>query len=279
MYTQLEKINQRPKPFAYYTARDLWNDDYVSRKMLELHLNPDMDLASRKMEFVEMSAQWIASRFELGPGKSVCDFGCGPGLYTTRFSKTGARVTGLDFSRNSIAYAKQQALEQGLEIEYQLGNYLDFSAPGKFDLITMIYLDFCPLSPPQRQQLLDIFTNHLNDGGHVFMDVLTLRYFKQVTEERTYEYSRENGFWSPEPYYAFLNTWKYPETNLILGKHTLVEEHRTREIFNWLQCFSPKTLSRELGAKGFRILESYSDVAGTPCQEDGSEMAVVIQKV
>ncbi|ACL05374.1 Methyltransferase type 11 [Desulfatibacillum aliphaticivorans] len=278
MFDQLEKINQRPLPYEFYTAQDLWDDDYVSTQMLEYHLNPDSDLASRKMEFIDRSAQWIAARFGLGEGKSVCDFGCGPGLYTSRFAQTGAKVTGLDFSRNSLAYAKRQAEENGFDIEYRLGNYLDFQSDEKYDLITMIYLDFCPLSPEQRKTLLDIFHKHLKDDGRVFMDVLTLAFFEQSNGEKTYEYSAQDGFWAAGPYYVFNNTWKYTDINLLLNKHVIVEENRTREICNWLQCFDRRSFAQEAEAGGFEVLESYSNTAGGVFEEKGTEMAMVLKK-
>ena len=43
MFEKLNKINQRPKPFEVYTAEHLWNDRYISKKMLECHLNEDID--------------------------------------------------------------------------------------------------------------------------------------------------------------------------------------------------------------------------------------------
>lgn len=278
MFDQLETINQRPLPYEYYTAQDLWDDEYVSTQMLEYHLNPESDLASRKTAFIDRSAQWIAARFSLEEGKSVCDFGCGPGLYTSRFAKTGAKVTGLDFSRNSVAYAKRQAEENGFDIEYRLGNYLDFQSDEKFDLITMIYLDFCPLSPKQRKTLLDIFQKHLKDDGRVFMDVLTLAFFEQSKEEKTYEYSARDGFWAAGPYYAFNSTWKYTDINLLLNKHVIVEKNRTREIFNWLQCFDGNSFAREAEAGGLEVLESYSNTAGGVFEEKGTEMAMVLKK-
>jgi cyclopropane fatty-acyl-phospholipid synthase-like methyltransferase len=265
-------------PYEYYTAQDLWDDEYVSTQMLEYHLNPESDLASRKTAFIDRSAQWIAARFSLEEGKSVCDFGCGPGLYTSRFAKTGAKVTGLDFSRNSVAYAKRQAEENGFDIEYRLGNYLDFQSDEKFDLITMIYLDFCPLSPKQRKTLLDIFQKHLKDDGRVFMDVLTLAFFEQSKEEKTYEYSARDGFWAAGPYYAFNSTWKYTDINLLLNKHVIVEKNRTREIFNWLQCFDGNSFAREAEAGGLEVLESYSNTAGGVFEEKGMEMAMVLKK-
>ena len=48
MFEQLEDINTRPKPFEFYTAADLWADEYTSSQMLAYHLNTEIDVSSRK---------------------------------------------------------------------------------------------------------------------------------------------------------------------------------------------------------------------------------------
>ncbi len=80
MFGNLEKINHRPKPFEFYTAESLWTDEHISKEMLKYHLNEDVDLASRNRAFVDKSADWIISRFDIGAQTKICDFGCGPGL-------------------------------------------------------------------------------------------------------------------------------------------------------------------------------------------------------
>jgi hypothetical protein len=80
MFAHLEQIFHRPKPFEFYTAADLWTDEHTSRQMLKYHLNRDVDLSSRKREFIERSVDWIASELSLPVEASVADFGCGPGL-------------------------------------------------------------------------------------------------------------------------------------------------------------------------------------------------------
>ena len=64
-----------------------------------------------------------------------------------------AKVTGIDFSHRSIGYALNKAEVSGRNISYIEGNYLDAELPGvgSYDLATMIYCDFCPLSPAQRK--------------------------------------------------------------------------------------------------------------------------------
>lgn len=278
MFAELERINKCPEPFECYTAQEFWDDEHISRQMLGLHLDGFNDLATRNKEFRERSIQWILSRFSLGKGKSICDFGCGPGLYTTSFAEAGAEVTGIDFSRSSISYARKTAGENNLNIEYLLQNYLDFSPNRKYDLVTMINYDFCPLSPEQRKTLLQITGECLKDEGAFLFDVFSLGYFNSVEEGRTYEYSPEGGFWSASPHYLFNNTYKYPDDNLILGKHTIVEETRSREIFNWLQCFDLDSIKAELNDSGFAMEEYFSNIAGDDYKDDSAEIAVIAKK-
>lgn len=75
---------------------------------------------------------------------------CGPGLYTERLAKTNAAITGIDFSRNSIEYARSRARDERLNINYINQNYLEFNADSKYDLILMIFCDFCALSPAKE---------------------------------------------------------------------------------------------------------------------------------
>ena len=106
MFEELEKINTRPKPFEFNTTSDLWTDEYTSKQMLSFHLNEKVDISSRNAAFIEQSVEWIASYFNIGAGTKIADFGCGPGLYTTRLAKIQADVTGIDFSERSIEYAE-----------------------------------------------------------------------------------------------------------------------------------------------------------------------------
>ncbi len=117
MFNALKEINERPKPFEFYTASELWTNEHTAQKMLQYHLNDDIEASSRNSAFIGKSCNWIADHFNI-KGKKVVDFGCGPGLYATRLTQKGAAVTGIDFSGNSINYARTTAKEKGLSINY-----------------------------------------------------------------------------------------------------------------------------------------------------------------
>jgi 2-polyprenyl-3-methyl-5-hydroxy-6-metoxy-1,4-benzoquinol methylase len=279
MFEELEKINNRPKPFEFYTASELWTNEHTSKQMLSYHLNEEVDLSSRNTAFIDRSVEWIASHLNVRTGTKIADFGCGPGLYATKLAKMQADVTGIDFSNNSIQYAQEVANREGLSIHYENQNYLEFETDDRFHLIQMIMCDFCALSPSQRKKMLTKFHRFMEPDGFVLLDVYSLNAFEQREETAMYEANLLNGFWSPNKYYGFLNTFKYEKEKVVLDKYTLIEAAaRTRIVYNWLQFFSPETLEREFVECGFTIDKFYSDVAGTAFGSQANEFAVVAKK-
>ena len=279
MFEKIENINTRPEPFEFYTASDLWTDEHTSEQMLKYHLNEDVDLSSRNSAFIDRSVEWIASAFKIGAGTKIADFGCGPGLYATRLAQMQADVTGIDFSKRSIQYAHEVAIREGLSIHYVNQNYLEFETDDRFGLILMIMCDFCALSPAQRNKMLTKFHTFLEPDGTALLDVYSLNAFEEREETALYEANLLEGFWSPNKYYGFANTFKYEREKVVLDKYTLIEADRTRTIYNWLQYFSPETLEREFTKCGFTIEKIFSDVAGTPFDSKANEFAVVAKKM
>jgi len=278
VFDKLEAINSRPTPFQFYTVDELWTDEHTSMKMLEYHLDQSVDLSSRNKDFVARSVKWIVSHFGIDANTSIADFGCGPGLCTTLFAENNAYVTGIDFSERSIRYARAISDQKGLDINYVQENYLRFETEDRFDLITMIFCDFCALSSSQRKTLLAKFHKFLKPGGSVLLDVHSLNTFNGREEVATYERNQLDNFWSSDDYYGFMNTFKYDKEKITLDKYTIIEETRTRVVYNWLQYFSQDSLREEFENNGFEAQEFYSDVAGSAFFPESPDIAIVAIK-
>ena len=279
LFSALESINRKPRPFSVYTARELWTDEHTSEQMLAFHLDSQMDVSSRRESFIDDSVRWLHDQFELSRGSRIIDFGCGPGLYASRLARLGAEVTGVDFSARSIEYARERARRDKLEIQYIEADYLEYQPAGTFDLITMIMCDFCALSPTQRASMLAKFEGLLADQGRVILDVYSLQAFADRDEGLICEKDQLNGFWSVRPYFGFVASFKYDDEKVSLDKYTIVEQDRQREIYNWLQYFTPESLEREAREAGLIIDELYGDVAGNPYAADAVEFAAVLKRL
>ena len=278
MFKELEEINSSPAPFQFYTADTLWTDNHISKKMLESDLNEDIEVSIQNREFINHSVDWIVTHFGIEKNRRVADFGCGMGTYATQLAEKGADVTGIDFSETFIQHAKEVAKQKEMDINYVLQDYLEFETEERFDLITLLLCDFCALSPSQRKTMLKKFYKFLKPDGSVLIDVYSLNAFNQREEAETYEHSRLDGFWSPENYYCYQHIFKYDEEKVVLDKYTIIEEKRTRVVYNWLQYYSEDSLRKEFEENGFKVEGFYSDVTGTTTSPESLEIVIIAKK-
>jgi len=277
MYRQMLELFERPLPFSVGTAADLWTDEYVSARMLEHHLDPNTDLASRRPEMIDKIVDWMDAALNLR-GKSVCDLGCGPGLYAERMARHGAAVTGVDFSRRSIAYARKSAAAAGLNISYSLGDYLTVELPGEMDAASLIYGDFCVLSPEKRRVLLDRIRTMLKPGGQFVFDVFSRGQYEHLKESVRFERRLMDGFWAAGDYFGFAITFLYPERHIALDRYAIFEPDRRRDVYNWMQYFTPEEIAEELAETGFAIVHVADLEIGGPWRDGDKPFGVVARR-
>lgn len=117
----VRKIQLHPQSFQQ-GQDSIWQDPYIARQMLQQHLDPDREGASRNHEFIQESVAWLTRHFPVENFAQVLDLGCGPGLYTSPLARFGYQVSGIDFSKISIDYAHLQFTEGQRVISHLLGN-------------------------------------------------------------------------------------------------------------------------------------------------------------
>lgn len=257
MYDQLKKIHQRPDVFSVYTADVLWTQPHLADQMLQTHLNQDTPLASRPFEAIDRVVAWLDGKFDL-EGKAVCDLGCGPGLYAERYAERGAIVHGLDFSANSIEYAKARAMEYGVDVTYKVADYLADPLPEDQDMATLIYCDLCPLSPSRRQTLLGKIRESLKPDGTFVFDVASSKAFEAISEHSAFGHKYMGGFWSADDYFAFHNAYRYEDDLVSLNHFSIVEAKGVWDVYNWMQHFTPESIEAELSSNGFVVTDVLS---------------------
>lgn len=278
MFRELQHINERPAVFSQLTTAALWTDPHISEQMLRFHLDGSVAISSQTTEFIDASALWIREAFHLTDRSRVLDVGCGPGLYANRLARAGVDVTGIDFSSRSISYAREVAARDGLPATYVNEDYLAWESSGRFDLIMLIMYDYCALAPQQRRTLLGKIESLLEPEGAFLFDVFSMAALEARAESTSYEPSLTGGFWSPNPYFEFLNEFVYLEDGVTLDKHVIVEADQTRTFYNWLQHFSREHLASELGHAGLEIASVLGDVAGRPFDPRSPEFAVIARR-
>ena len=277
LISQLIQLQQKPAPFTPGEAL-FWDDPHISAQMLEAHLNPDVDAASRRPATIDRSVRWLIEVLGLQPGDPILDLGCGPGLYASRFARAGLQVTGVDYSQRSIEYATNHATENRLEIRYRYQNYLDLDDENQFRAAFLIYGDFCPLSPGQRSTLLRNVHRAVQAGGKFVLDVST-RTHRNRYGNKNYWYTTERGFWKPGPHLVLEEGFDYPDQSIWLDQYTAIEPNGKVSVYrNWFQDYTSQTITEELSQGGFNVESLWGDLTGVPCSADSEWIGVIAQK-
>lgn len=277
LVNELIKAGKRPGLYEKGNVK-LWEDPHISKGMLEAHLSPDDDAATRKHTFIDASVEWIVTIAPPEHFPKLIDFGCGPGMYTSRLAKKGYEVTGVDISENSIRYAKEKALETGNKIDYRVLNYLTFNETEVYDVAILIYCDYGALSDAERCQILDNAYRALKPGGKLIFDVFTPMQYTESHEERSFSIYEKGGFYKAEPHICLYSHLKYGE-NVWLDQYLLLDEHDQLDVIQvWDTFFTLASLTDEAEAAGFKVAAHFGDVAGKPYSEDSETLCVVLEK-
>lgn len=254
-------IKHRPKPTIYEKGTAvMWTDEHISKHLLQVHLNTELDLASRKKETIIQTCNWILEKAHKKQMK-VLDLGCGPGLYTELMAEKDHKVTGVDFSGSSIEYAKAEAKKKALEIEYIQANYLELELEeNSFDLVILIFTDLGVLLPAEREKMIQFVHKILKPGGTFIFDVLNDKDLEKKIAPKNWE-AAEQGFWKPEPYLALSESFLYEKEKVILYQHMLLDEKEAVDVYRfWTHFFSYSDLETLLKKNGFMEFSFYDNV-------------------
>ncbi len=274
---QLIELQHKPEPFTPGEPL-FWDDPHISSQMLQFHLDPNTEAASHRPETIDRSVAWLIETLSLKAGDSVLDLGCGPGLYASRLARAALQVTGVDYSRRSIAYAAGYASANHLDIRYRYENYLDLQDENQYDAVLLIYGDFCPLNPEQRSSLLKNVHRALKADGKFLLDVSTRELRKKHGNRNGWQ-ARETGFWKPGPHLVLEQGFDYPEQSIWLDQYIVVEADGNVSVYrNWFQDYTPETICAELEQSHFPVDSLWGDLTGSHHTPESEWIGVVAHK-
>ena len=130
---------EKPDRYSYY-YREFYSRAHKSRAHsllceqvfgLDLCQEGQMDMAA---------VDDLLRRLDLQPGQQLLDLGCGAGGISRYMAeRSGARVTGIDYSADAVAVARQRAADSRAHLEFRQGdlNALELER-GKYDAVVMI---------------------------------------------------------------------------------------------------------------------------------------------
>jgi hypothetical protein len=148
----------------------------------------------------------------------------------------------------------------------------------RFEAALLIYGDFCPLSPDQRQKLLANVRRALKPSGAFVLDVSRFDPNHPDRSESSW-YSSAGGFWRPGPSLVLEQSFSYPEQALQMDQYLVIEETGDLSVYrNWRQEYTPESITAELAAGGFAVQSVWGDLTGIPLSEDAAWIGIISRK-
>ena len=266
----------KPTLFELGEAK-FWDDPHISKSMLEAHLNPNHDAASRKQETIDKTVKHLFESKVLKPGMKVLDLGCGPGLYSERLCRAGVEVVGLDISERSIEYARNSATEAGVKIEYHCMNFFDMDYAEDFDAVIQVYGELCTFSNEMRDSLLKLVHRALKKGGAFVLDVST-RAQRMKYGLKNGWYISEGGFWRPGNHLVLEQGFDYPDEEVWLDQYVVIDDHGVKVYRNWFHDYSFDSINSVLITAGFKTKHIWNDLTGSSFTEGGDWIAICAEE-
>jgi SAM-dependent methyltransferase len=156
-------------------------------------------------------------------------------------------------------------------------NYLDIDFNESFDIVTLIFYDFCALNTAEQNILLEKIHAALKENGLFIFDIVTENK-KTVNSTNISVY--EEGFWSPRPYVEILNVYLYENPKTEGLQYAIIEEDgSTRIIRIYHRLFSLTEITKMLNENGFKVEEVYKNLKGEVFSRDSETYGIIARKV
>jgi SAM-dependent methyltransferase len=201
-------------------------------------------------------------------------------LYTSRLARLGHRCVGIDFSPASIAYAREQAEEAGLDCTYIEEDIRTVDYGEAYGLVMSIFGEFNVFRPGEARHILEKACRALVPGGYLLLEPHTFELVVRIGEQPPTWRSAEKGLFSEEPHlYLQENFWD-EESGAAIQRYYVVDA-ATGEVARHsatTQAYTNEGYRSLLAECGFGEAVFYSSLGGSAGRAEGDLIAVLSQK-
>ena len=204
--------------------------------------------------------------------QTILDLCCGPGRFAIPLAQRGYRVTGVDRTAFFLAKARERAAVANVAVEWIQDDMRTFVRPGAYDLALSMFTSFGYFddSDEDLTVLRNVFES-LRPGGALVMDVVGKELVAQA--------------------FTSVSSRKYPDGTVVID-HREVYDDWTRVRMEWTiikgktvrvytihhTIYSGQELKDRFTAAGFRDIELYGNLDGSPYSRNADRLLAIGRK-
>lgn len=237
----------------WYEDPSFWHDNY-RRMFTPARLSSAAEEVDRVLELTGATP----------PGK-VLDLCCGPGRHTVEFAQRGFSAVGVDLTEEYLEEARRRAAAVSVEVELVRSDMRDFAVPESFDLAVNLFTSFGFFENEEDDlRVLRNIYRSLKAGGRLVIELTGKEILARIFRERD---------WHREGEVILLEERKVIDGwSRMMVTWTILENGKSSEYQFTIRLYSARELEDALKSCGFREIEIFGDLSGSPYDQTAERL-------
>ena len=225
----------------------------------------------RRWEKAQEEVANIISLLNISETASVLDLCCGPGRHSLQLAQQGFSVTAVDRTKMYLERARKQAETEGLKIEFIEDDMRRFCRPDSFDVAINLFTSFGYFEDmsDDRQVAANVYRS-LRDKGVFLIDIMGKEVLARIFRERDW-YELDSIMVLEER--KVCANWSWIENRWLMIKDGKMDEWKVSH-----RLYSAAELAALLSDCGFKAIDVYGDLTGTPYDHTAKRLVLVAHK-
>ena len=186
-------------------------------------------------------------------------------------ARQGFSVTAVDRTKMYLERARKQAETEGLKIEFIQDDMRQFCRPGSFDVAINLFTSFGYFEDTNDDKQVAANVYHsLKEKGVFLIDVMGKEVLARIFRERDW-YELDNTMVLEER--KVCANWSWMENRWLMIKDGKMDEWKVSH-----RLYSATELAALLSDCGFKAIDVYGDLTGTPYDHTAKRLVLVAHK-